>query len=39
MTQAQKIIRSKLGVLELAKHLGNVSQACKVMGGADPRFQ
>jgi hypothetical protein len=27
MTQNQKIIRPKLGVLELAKQLGNVSQA------------
>src|SRR5579883_1878162 len=32
MTQAQKIIRAKLGLLELAKQLGNVSQACKMMG-------
>ena len=32
MTQNQKIIRGKVGVLELAKQLGNVSQACKVMG-------
>ena len=29
MTMNQKIIRPKLGVLELAKQLGNVSQACK----------
>lgn len=28
----QKIIKPKLGVLELAKHLGNVSAACKAMG-------
>ena len=34
MTQAQKIIRAKVGLLELAKQLGNVSQACKMMGGA-----
>ncbi len=27
-----KVIKPKLGVLELAKQLGNVSQACKVMG-------
>ena len=27
MTQNQKIIRGKVGVLELAKQLGNVSQA------------
>jgi hypothetical protein len=28
MTQEQKVIRVKVGVLELAKQLGNVSQAC-----------
>ena len=28
MTQEQKIIRAKVGLLELVKHLGNVSQAC-----------
>jgi len=28
----QKIIRNKAGLLELAKQLGNVSQACKVFG-------
>lgn len=32
MTHAQKIIKNKVGVLELAKHLGNVSRACQVMG-------
>ena len=32
MTQEQKIIRAKVGLLELAKQLGSVSQACKVMG-------
>jgi Winged helix-turn helix len=32
MTQDQKIIRVKAGLLELAKQLGNVSQACKMMG-------
>src|SRR5262249_24007644 len=31
MTQEQKIIRAKVGLLELAKQLGNVSQACKMM--------
>ena len=31
MTQEQKVIRAKVGVLELAKQLGNVSQACKIM--------
>ena len=28
MTKDQKIIRAKAGLLELAKQLGNVSQAC-----------
>ncbi len=32
MTTEQKIIKIKVGVLELAKHLGNVSKACQVMG-------
>ena len=32
MTTEQKIIRAKVGLLELAKQLGNVSQACKIMG-------
>src|SRR5215212_2691648 len=32
MTREQKIIRGKVGVLELAKRLGSVSQACKIMG-------
>jgi hypothetical protein len=34
----QKIIKPKLGVLELAKQLGNVSQACKVMGHSRDSF-
>ena len=32
MTQEQKVIRAKVGVLELAKQLGNVSPASKMMG-------
>lgn len=32
MNLQQKIIKPKLGVLELAKRLGNVSAACKTMG-------
>src|SRR5690242_4415418 len=32
MTTEQKIIRAKVGLLELAKQLGNVSQACKMLG-------
>ena len=34
----QKIIRAKVGVLELAKQLGNVSQACKMMGYSRDSF-
>ena len=32
MTTDQKIIRTKVGLLELAKQLGNVSHASQVMG-------
>ena len=38
MTTEQKIIKTKVGVLELAKQLGNVSQACKVMGYSRDSF-
>jgi transposase InsO family protein len=38
MTQADKIIRPKVGLLELAKQLGNVSQACRVMGYSRDSF-
>jgi transposase InsO family protein len=38
MTQEQKIIRAKVGLLELAKQLGNVSQACKIMGTSRETF-
>jgi transposase InsO family protein len=38
MTNEQKIIKNKLGVLELAKQLGNVSRACKVMGYSRDSF-
>src|SRR5271166_3766894 len=38
MTKDQKIIRAKAGVLELAKQLGNVSQACKMMGYSRASF-
>ena len=38
MTQDQKIIRAKLGLLDLAKQLGNVSQACKMMGYSRDSF-
>src|SRR5919107_2636998 len=38
MTKDQKVIRAKVGVLELAKQLGNVSQACRVMGYSRDSF-
>jgi transposase InsO family protein len=38
MTKEQKIIRAKAGRLELAKQLGNVSQACKMMGYSRDSF-
>jgi transposase InsO family protein len=38
MTREQKIIRTKVGLLELAKQLGNVSQACKIMGYSRDSF-
>ena len=37
-TKEQKIIRAKVGLLELAKQLGNVSQACKMMGYSRDSF-
>src|SRR5258708_34263862 len=38
MTKEQKIIRAKAGLLELARQLGNVSQACKIMGYSRDSF-
>jgi Winged helix-turn helix/Integrase core domain len=35
---SEKIIKPKLGVLELAKQLGNVSKACKLMGYSRDTF-
>lgn len=37
-TDQHKIIKNKLGLLELAKTLGNVSQACDVMGYSRDSF-
>jgi hypothetical protein len=37
-TQQDKILKPKLGLLELAKQLGNVSQACKIMGYSRDTF-
>jgi transposase InsO family protein len=38
MTTEQKIIRAKVGLLELAKLLGNISHACKMMGYSRDSF-
>jgi transposase InsO family protein len=38
MTNEQKIIRTKVGLLELAKQLGNVSRACKMLGYSRDSF-
>ena len=38
MTKEQKIISAKVGLLELARRLGNVSQACKMMGYSRDSF-
>jgi Winged helix-turn helix len=38
MNTAQEVIKVKVGLLELAKQLGNVSQACKVMGYSRDSF-
>src|SRR5262249_20396058 len=38
MTTAQKIIKTKGGLLELAKQLGNVSRAGRVMGDSRDSF-
>ena len=38
MTTEQKLIKNKVGLLNLAQKLGNVSQACKVMGYSRDTF-
>ena len=38
MNNEEKIIKNKLGLLKLAETLGNVSQACKVMGYSRDSF-
>lgn len=38
MNAEQKVIKAKVGLLELAKQLGNVAQACKVMGYSRDSF-
>jgi hypothetical protein len=39
MTTEEKIIKNKLGLLNLAHQLGNVSQACRVMGYSRESFR
>jgi len=38
MNNEEKIIKTKLGLLKLAERLGNVSEACKVMGYSRDSF-
>ena len=38
MTATMKIIKTKVGLLELAKQLGNVSKACQIMGYSRDSF-
>ena len=38
MKTEAKLIKTKLGLLQLAEKLGNVSQACKVMGYSRDSF-
>ena len=38
MTTERKVIRAKVGLLELAKQRGNVSQACKILGYSRDSF-
>jgi transposase InsO family protein len=38
MTTQEKIIKNKLGLIELSKQLGNVSRACKIFGYSRDSF-
>src|SRR5262245_48278754 len=38
MTTEQTITKTKVGVLELAKQLGNVARACRIMGYSRDSF-
>lgn len=38
MRQEQKVIKTKVGLLNLARQLGNVSDACKIMGYSRDSF-
>ena len=38
MTMQEKVIKNKLGLLELARQLGNVARACRIMGYSRDSF-
>jgi transposase InsO family protein len=38
MTTAEKVIKNKMGLIKLAEQLGNVSQACKIIGYSRDSF-
>lgn len=38
ISMSAKVVKNKLGLLELAKSLGNISQACKIMGYSRESF-
>ena len=38
MTTSEKVIKNKLGLLELSKQLGNISCACRIMGYSRDSF-
>lgn len=38
MTNAEKVIKNKMGLIRLAEQLGNVSQACKIIGYSRDSF-
>jgi len=38
MTTLEKVIKNKLGLLELSQQLGNVSRTCKIMGYSRDSF-
>ena len=38
MTREQKIIRTKVGLLEMVKQFGNLSPACKIVGFSRDSF-
>jgi ACT domain-containing protein len=38
MTTEEKVIKNKMGLIKLAEQLGNVSQACKIIGYSRDSF-